>query len=128
MQRGQQDFAADVQEGEDGSITSSCPDGGSVEVAGSSTGSALDLTVVFAACKAEGIVIDGTMSVTGSSTAQRAQFQYVGAIEMRGGVDLSCTIDVEGHTETSIDGTMVSAEAALSGSICGHDATVVAST
>ncbi len=128
MQGAQTDFAAEIDDGDDGDVSVSCPEGGTVRVSGTASQDGLDFTMTLEGCRSQGVVIDGELSLVGEATASGSRFQYIGELTFSGAVDMACAVDLSTKTSTSIDGMTVSAEAEVSGSICGYDASVAVST
>lgn len=100
-----------------------CLEGGTMSFSGTFDDSQtnafqFDFDTSFAACKSQGVTIDGTMgyamSMSGATGAESFAYSMVGKLQFAGEVDGECDMDLE----------MTFANQALtySGSICGHEA------
>ena len=125
----------DHEETDDGfSIRVACPEGGEDELVGVSdvqTGaegfsSTFSATFRFEACGSQSVRIDGELSMSGESSAERDAVEYVGELQFSGAVQMRCIVDLSASTSTQIDGTNVSVQSQVSGSVCGVDAELAA--
>ncbi len=108
------------------SVRAACPEGGEIAVVGDADLAAFSATIRFEDCGAESVRIDGELSVSGEGSAQSLTVEYVGELDFRGAVETTCVVDMTATTSTQIEGTQVSAQARLSGSICGVEANLAA--
>ena len=114
-------------DGDSFSVEATCPEGGEVELVGDADASSFSATLRFADCGAESVRMDGELSVSGEGSAEHLVVDYTGELDFRGAVHMSCIIDMTASTSTRIDGTNVTAQASLRGSICGVEAELAAS-
>lgn len=127
LQSASADFQAEVDAGNTDGIDVACPEGGRLQLGGELDPSQFDFTARFESCATEGVVVDGELSYSGQSTANRVDFEYVGELSFSGAVQMTCAIDMSGMTQASALGMNVSATAEYRGSICGIEAEAVAS-
>ncbi|MBA2665029.1 MAG: hypothetical protein H0U74_22270 [Bradymonadaceae bacterium] len=88
--------------------------------------------VSYDGCRSQSVVIDGAlgfsldMKITDSSTS--LEYVYNGTLDFSGEASGTCAIDLIGKTSTSFaGGSDFSYQVSYSGSVCGHDADLVAS-
>lgn len=127
---GQQEFDQEIEVGVEGEVTAGCPEGGTVEVQGRmSDAQDFSLTILFAGCQSEGIVVDGELyfaaSVQATDSSAQVTFEYVGHLDFSGEVEASCDIDATGRIAAEAMGNEASAEVEFEGHICGVSADTV---
>ena len=127
---GQQEFKAEIEEGEEGDITVSCPNGGEVGLEGAQHNeSEFDFNIFFDNCVSDGVTVDGELALSGAvettDSSVEVRFDYTGELTFSGRIDEVCSIDAVGYTKVSTADNMASAEVQFSGRICGADASAV---
>jgi hypothetical protein len=130
---GQQEFAQQVEVGVEGNVSVGCAEGGSMKVEGSMNGAEdFSLSIIFDACQADGILVDGELSfaasVTITETSTEVMFDYAGHLEFSGAVEASCAIDATGRVATATIGNETTSEVRFEGHICGVSADAVVET
>ena len=127
---GQAEFTAEIEDGEEGDISVSCPDGGELGLEGAQDNpSEFEFNIFFDSCMSDGVTVDGELALSGTvettDTSVEVRFDYTGELEFTGRVEQVCAIDAVGRTKVTADGNMASAEVEFSGRICGADASAV---
>ena len=107
-----------------------CPDGGSYRAVGTYTNNQdFDLTIEFAQCAADGVVIDGHLALQGlvavTENSSRVEVEYDGELTWSGDAEGSCAIDMTTKVAVSVDDDSADVDVEAHGSICGYDADAV---
>jgi hypothetical protein len=107
-------------------VSLECPDGGSYRAAGAYTdGTKFDLVLEFDGCSADGVVIDGDLSLhaeveVGEDSA-RVATSYEGSLTWSGEANGSCDVDMTALV--AVESSEVDVE--VHGEICGYEADAV---
>jgi len=107
-----------------------CPDGGSYHAVGTYDDTmTFDLTVEFDACRADGVVVDGSLAlhaeVDVDENGTRTSMSYAGELSWSGEASGTCEIDMTAKVAVETDGESADVDAEFHGSICGYDADAV---
>jgi hypothetical protein len=123
------DLDPDGNESFDVSLRVDCPSGGSAQLDAVHDGEgAIDLSLAFAGCKSEGIVIDGGISLSmtwaDSENGFEMALRYEGELVWSGAVSMTCEIDLSVEVSGSFDpDTFVgSNDVEIEGHVCGEPA------
>lgn len=107
-----------------------CTGGGSYRVVGSVTDTeTFDISLDFDDCSAEGVVIDGSLSmhaeVEVSENSTRVAVSYEGDLKWSGAAEGSCSIDATMRVAVQSDESSSEVDVEVHGDICGYDADAV---